>query len=224
MNIASGSIKLLSILGIGAVLVIAQPQSAHADRDNHRDNDRGWDSDRKWDRHDRHDRNWSNNWHNNHRSYPYGRYETSLGVGHVSIVLGNLRFYYNDGVFYKRGQRDYVVVEPPRGAIVYRLPSGYGRRVINDVDYYTYNGVYYKRCPRGYEVVAAPRTIVVEADPIEVAPDVAVPGEMLVNIPNNQGGYTSVLIKKSGQGFVGPQGEFYAQFPEVSQLKLMYVK
>lgn len=220
MKTLSGGMKFLSVLGAGAVLFMAQPQLAHADRDNHRGNDRGWGhNDRKWDRHDRHDRNWGNNWHNNHRSYPYGRYETSLGVGHVSIVLGNLRFYYNDGVFYKRGQRDYVVVEPPRGAIIYRLPTGHGRVVINDVDYYTYNGVYYKRCPRGYEVVSAPRTIVVEAEPPATAP-----GEVLVNIANNQGGYTSVLIKKSGQGFVGPQGEFYQTFPEVSQLKLMYVK
>jgi len=43
-----------------------------------------------------------------------------------------------------------------------------------------------------------------------------------VNVPNDRGGFTTVMIKKSGNGFVGPQGEFYAEFPKVSQLKAMY--
>jgi hypothetical protein len=45
-----------------------------------------------------------------------------------------------------------------------------------------------------------------------------------VNIPNNSGGYTSIVIKRSSNGYVGPQGEFYAQFPSVAQLKAMYGK
>ena len=45
-----------------------------------------------------------------------------------------------------------------------------------------------------------------------------------VNVPNNSGGYITVVIKRSGNGYVGPQGEFYAQFPAVSQLKAMYAK
>jgi hypothetical protein len=45
-----------------------------------------------------------------------------------------------------------------------------------------------------------------------------------VNIPNNKGGYTAVVLKRSGNGFVGPQGEFYSEFPKVSQLQTMYGK
>ncbi len=45
-----------------------------------------------------------------------------------------------------------------------------------------------------------------------------------INIPNDKGGYTSVNVKRSGKGFVGPQGEFYSEFPKVSQLKVMYGK
>ena len=48
--------------------------------------------------------------------------------------------------------------------------------------------------------------------------------EFIVNIPNNHGGYTAVIIKRSGNGFTGPQGEFYPEFPTVSQLKMMYGK
>ena len=52
----------------------------------------------------------------------------------------------------------------------------------------------------------------------------AQPSEFTVNIPNDHGGYTAVIIKRSGNGFTGPQGEFYPEFPKVSQLRVMYGK
>jgi hypothetical protein len=48
------------------------------------------------------------------------------------------------------------------------------------------------------------------------------PVEFTVNVPNRRGGYTPVVIKKSGSGWIGPQGEFYPQFPKVSTLKAIY--
>jgi len=45
-----------------------------------------------------------------------------------------------------------------------------------------------------------------------------------VNIPNSKGTYTPVTLKKSGNGFIGPQGEYYPQFPSIEQLKVMYAK
>ncbi len=48
--------------------------------------------------------------------------------------------------------------------------------------------------------------------------------EFTVNIPNDHGGFTAVVIKRSGNGFTGPQGEFYPEFPKVFQLKIMYGK
>jgi hypothetical protein len=59
--------------------------------------------------------------------------------------------------------------------------------------------------------------------PVSQAP-AAAPGEFTINIPNNHGGYTAVVLKKSGTGYVGPQGEFYPEFPKVFQLKMMYGK
>jgi len=59
--------------------------------------------------------------------------------------------------------------------------------------------------------------------PIPAAP-VAQQNEFVVNIPNKQGGYNAVVIKRSGSGFVGPQGEYYPEFPKVFQLELMYGK
>jgi hypothetical protein len=48
--------------------------------------------------------------------------------------------------------------------------------------------------------------------------------EVTVNVPNSQGGFTPVAIKRSGQGYVGPQGEYYDHFPSVSELKMIYGK
>jgi hypothetical protein len=43
-----------------------------------------------------------------------------------------------------------------------------------------------------------------------------------VNVPNANGSYTPVVIHQSGNGFVGPQGEYYPKFPSVAQLRIMY--
>jgi hypothetical protein len=80
--------------------------------------------------------------------------------------------------------------------------------------YYYSNGYYYNYTPQGYVVVNPPQVTVTEA-----SDDV-----ITVNIPNGRGGYSAVVIKRSGKGFVGPQGEFYSGFPKVSQLRIMYGK
>lgn len=46
--------------------------------------------------------------------------------------------------------------------------------------------------------------------------------DFTVNVPNSQGGYTAVVIKQSGTGYTGPQGEYYSTFPTVSQLQAVY--
>jgi len=46
--------------------------------------------------------------------------------------------------------------------------------------------------------------------------------EFTVNIPNAHGGINAVVIKKSGEGFVGPNGEYYPEFPKVFQLQMKY--
>jgi len=46
--------------------------------------------------------------------------------------------------------------------------------------------------------------------------------EITVNIPNVHGGYNAVVLKKSNGGFIGPQGEFYPEFPKIFQLQMKY--
>jgi len=80
------------------------------------------------------------------------------------------------------------------------------------------------------EVVVQPPTTVVENTPnyptAEITPvqvnTTDTDNEITINIPNSKGGYTSVLLKRSGNGYVGPQGEFYTEFPRVSVLHVIY--
>lgn len=50
------------------------------------------------------------------------------------------------------------------------------------------------------------------------------PEAFTVNIPNNHGSYTPVVIVRSGNGWIGPQGEYYTQFPSVALLRVLYGK
>ena len=125
--------------------------------------------------------------------------------------------YYADPYYSQPG---YVVVSS----------SGYQPVVINGVTYYVNNGVYYVYTQYGYQAVATPVGLtapVIQAAPVtasSVTPSAPGDDSITINIPNNKGGYTAVMLKKSGNGFLGPQGEFYPEFPKVSQLQTMYGK
>jgi hypothetical protein len=152
-----------------------------------------------------------------------------LPAGYFTVWVGGARYYYYDGLYYNYVGGDYIIVNPPIGAYVNVIPSDFQPVIINGRTYYTDNGIYYiLTAHHGYKVVRAPvvyvqpqQVIVTQPAPVAVVNAIdAFP----INIPNNNGGYVSVIIKKSGNGFVGPQGEFYAQFPSVAQLKVMYGK
>jgi hypothetical protein len=64
---------------------------------------------------------------------------------------------------------------------------------------------------------------------VEQTPPVAVKyensstgGYLAVNVPSKRGGYTTVQLKRITDGFLGPQGEFYSEFPTVGQLQAIY--
>lgn len=45
-----------------------------------------------------------------------------------------------------------------------------------------------------------------------------------VNIPGPNGTYTTVMIRRYGAGFLGPQGEYYPEFPRMDILDAIYVR
>ena len=70
-------------------------------------------------------------------------------------------------------------------------------------------------------VVEQPAPVVVT----QVPPSTTYSGDTAtVNVPNSNGGYTAVVLKRSGNGYVGPQGEYYDQVPSTAQLQAMYGK
>ena len=79
----------------------------------------------------------------------------------------------------------------------------------------------------GPAVMPAP-SIMPAASPV-VAPSTSLQpapanNPMEINIPNGDGSYTSVTLTKTDKGFLGPQGEFYADHPTEEQLKTRYCK
>lgn len=63
----------------------------------------------------------------------------------------------------------------------------------------------------------------VVTQPVSVVPSTTYSGDTVtVNVPNSSGGYTAVVLKRSGNGYVGPQGEYYDQVPSTVQLQAMY--
>ena len=67
--------------------------------------------------------------------------------------------------------------------------------------------------------------IVAQPAPVVVAqgPSTTYSGDTVtVNVPDSNGGYTAVVLKRSGTGYVGPQGEYYDQIPTTAQLQAMY--
>ncbi len=153
-------------------------------------------------------------WRGDHgHGHGYGRghdnFRFSIGVGIPSV------YYYEN--YYRP---DYTYVSVP----------DYQPVIVNGVTYYLNNGNYYAYTVYGYQLVAAPVTVIQSAPVIVPSPtqvtsiNIAADDNMSVNIPSDNGGYTAVVIKRTANGFIGPQSEFYSEFPKVSQLKAMYAK
>ena len=142
-----------------------------------------------------------------------------VGVN-LGVWPGN---YYYGGPYYDPYYSPYSYPYSPAYTVV--ASSAYQPTVINGVTYYVNNGVYYIYTQYGYQAVATPAGIsvpVVSSNPTTVT--AGNDDSYTINVPNAKGGYTSVVLKRSGNGFTGPQGEFYSEFPKVSHLQVMYGK
>lgn len=164
---------------------------------------------------------------------------------------GGPRHYYHNGSWYRHGWLgfDIAVGALAVGALIDALPPRCSTVVVKGVPYYYYGNYYYQPYPYGGYVVVPPPVlmppvavmpqapmIAAEAAPVTAMATVAAPaitqaqtqapiqGGSTINIPNSQGGYTAVTLRKAGTGYVGPQGEYYSDNPTVEQLKVLYGK
>lgn len=83
------------------------------------------------------------------RGYSAGFVVEALPYGYVSFRHGGYPHYFHDGRFYRRHRRGYVVVAPPRGAYLRRLPRGARSYRQGNAEYKEYRGVVYERSGKG---------------------------------------------------------------------------
>ena len=161
------------------------------------------------------------------------------GISYVPVIVSGVEYYYANGSFYRRFGDAYLAAPAPMGAIVRTIPREYKPIVIDGVNYYIVHGSVYMQTTIGYQVMPQKPFMIEKAatdqkdiisTPLQATLDSQQPAvanveeSFIVNIPNSKNGYTSVAIKKSGNSFIGPQGERYEEFPKVEQLKNKYAK
>jgi len=89
---------------------------------------------------------------------PVGIRVAVLPAGYARLVVGSLVFFYVSEFFYAEDVffGEYIVAEPPVGAIVSKIPKEVAEVEIDGKTYYEYNGILYKPVKvegKAYEVV-----------------------------------------------------------------------
>jgi biotin carboxyl carrier protein len=94
----------------------------------------------------------------NSRSYPV------ISRSELLRLKADGDYYYDQGVFYLKGNGGYTAVAAPLGATIKTLPSGYETVTIDDkgTKNYYYGGTFYEKTSSGYKVVAPMAGTVVE--------------------------------------------------------------
>ena len=134
----------------------------------------------------------------------------NLPTRYTTIVYRGVPYYYADGYYYNvYPNGGYVVVQPPVMAQPVMAQPVMAQPVM------------------AQPVVAMPQQAVAQAPSAPTVqmsqPQAAQPSDMVtINIPSSKGGYTPVTLKKAGQGYLGPQGEYYSENPTVEELKALY--
>ena len=207
--------KIYMYLVMGGVMTMVLAQSTQAEA---------------WNRHRGHSYNKRGHgyYHHGHYNRHYdphfsGRFVFSLPRGFIKISVGGKRYHYHDGVFYHKDHHNYIAVPAPIGAHITHLPHGSHMYYIDGVPYYTYNDVYYEHTRKGYEVIHKPYSK--RAKGAKVANkhrNNELEDSITLSIRNGEGGYISITVKPSGDGYVGPQGEYYDEFPKIDHLRMIY--
>jgi hypothetical protein len=91
------------------------------------------------------------------RVYPKpGRVYRTIPRDHHRVHVGPNNYFYHGGIYYRRGNNGYIVVRPPRGAVIAHLPVGFETLVVAGIPYFLFAGVYYQKHDSGYVVVDEP--------------------------------------------------------------------
>ncbi len=157
-------------------------------------------------------------WHGDRHSDWYGGWDWGYHHPHG--------YHWYDGSWWLG---DAIVSSLVIGATIAALSPAYTIVYVNGIPYYYDNGYYFRPYGTRYIVVADPMVpvTVVPATPptvvtIPAQPQAQSSGTVTINVPNSKGGFTPVQLTKYKDGYLGPQGEYYAGNPSVEQLKALY--
>ena len=136
--------------------------------------------------------------------------------GNRGYNRGESHYYYHGDRWYRPGWFGFGVAVSALaiGALIDSLPPRHTTVVVEGTPYYHDDRYYYRQLPEGGYVVVP--------TPVIVQPQYQATETSTVNIPNYRGGYTAVTLRRSGNGYIGPQGEYYPNYPSVDQLRAMY--
>jgi hypothetical protein len=105
---------------------------------------------------------------------------------------------------------------------------GYPTVVVAGYPYY-YDGVYYSDYPIVAETEPArsvsstvPAASSQRAAPLPPVPKKLSGDTTVINVPISGDKFTSIKLIKYANGYIGPQGEYYAGHPTVAELKALY--
>jgi hypothetical protein len=88
---------------------------------------------------------------------PAGAHVSSLPTEHIVFESGPRTLYASENAWFERQEGGYVVIEPPIGLEVDRLPESAKHGipvVVNGVNYYRHLGIFYREQPGGRYVVS----------------------------------------------------------------------
>jgi len=143
---------------------------------------------------------------------PFGKIVLGLPIGYRSMVYGREHYFYFDGIFYRRHNNGYIIVQAPR---VRYIPYGARRVVVNEEVYFVQNDTWY--CTRDGEYELCPPPVAVETE----QPQENVRTTIIID--NSNGSRTPVELEPLGANqWKGPRGEIYDGLPSEEQLREGY--
>ena len=118
-----------------------------------------------------------------------------------TVYIGGAPYFYDGMYYYQPGPAGYVVVQPAVAPVV--------------------------MAPQAAPVIMAPSAAPVVAAPAPIPQAVAAPAPLqnssvTVRIKNKNGSATSIMMVRKGNGYEGPQGEYYEAMPSNEQLNALY--
>jgi hypothetical protein len=151
-----------------------------------------------------------------------GGFVAYLPDGYTTVIVGGTPYYFCGGYYFRPYSTGYVIVPAPVAAVATPAPQTQG----------TGSGTQQQSSSITTEQTS-PSSVQLQSlntageEPKTASGAIAQPKPALkdtatINIPNSKGGFTPVKLVKHNNGYLGPQGEFYAGHPTVDQLRALY--